>query len=138
MNEQAAASNGFLTADLFFAEPFRRRYKVVDLPGGKKARLRNLNEREKLEYEQGAFDPDTRRTRPDARVRLICKCLVDGEGNLLFPDFRPVLNRFMEMDGAITARLWDAAWEHCGFSAEDAKKLAENFEEAPAYASSSG
>ena len=130
--EEIQEANGqLLTAGDFLSGMFGRRFKIVDLPGGKKVRIRSLNEREKTAYEQTFYDTESRRMRPDGRIGLVCLCLVNDQDKQLFPDHTLVRTEFMDMDGAILNVLWDACWDHCGFT-NAFEAFAENFVKADA------
>lgn len=132
-----SASNGYLGAD-FFLKPFERRFRDVHLPGGGKARIQNLSERQRVGYEERFFDADKGRMRPDCRIGLVAMCLVDGAGQALFPNWGEARDRLFDGDFAITGLLFDACWEHCGFSdADRAKLVTESFPEASVSASCS-
>jgi hypothetical protein len=129
--------NGYVGSE-FFLGGFERRYLDVPLPAGKKARIRNLSERERVGYEERFFDPKSSRMKPDCRVGLVSMCLVNAAGEPLFPDFAGVRDKLFDGDFALTGLLFDACWKHCGFSDEDrAKLVAESFPEARADASCS-
>lgn len=127
-------SNGYVGAE-FFLKGFERRFVEVPLPGGHKARVRNLSERERVGFEERFFDAKAGRMKPDCRIGLVSMCLVDSAGEPLFPDFSAIRDQLFNADFAQTGLLFDACWKHCGFSDEDRLKLvAESFPEALASA----
>lgn len=111
----------------------QRRYKMVPLPGGDLARIQSLTEREKSEYECSVLSSRSGRAirsrMASATRALIILCLVDGNGNRLLGDEDH--DKLSQVDGAVTAAIYTAASEHCGFSADDIESLVKNSEGAP-------
>ena len=127
--DDKATANGAMTADDFFPTRWERRLRKVELPAGKFAWIRNLTEREKVGWEQSFYDIESRRLRADARAGLLQKCLCNHEGAPLFPAWtKEVREQLMDGDGGVTAILYDAAWDHCGFGESKLKKIESVFE----------
>lgn len=105
----------------------KRRYTHVDLPDGTRARLRNLTEREKSQFEADLLTDrgSLRKNRlEDAKRRLIVQTVVDAAGDLVLqPGDVKLLE---EQDGALTSALYDAARKHCGFDVDDLEGLVKN------------
>ena len=82
-------------------------------------RIRSLTELEKSRYEmaprsRGDLD---RAQVLNAKRRLVALCLVDGEGNRILSDAD--VEQLRSIDGLVISRLFDACWDHCGFSKDD-------------------
>lgn len=105
------------TRELFLAQP-KPRYTEFTLPvAGLTVRMRSLSELERTQYENSRFGRDGKLIPgrlEDAKSRLICLCLVDDAGGQLLKagDEQAVL----QMDAADTGALYDACWDHVGFS----------------------
>jgi len=116
--------------------PMKRRFKTLSLPGGAVVRIRNLNEREKSEFEAAILTSKGEPSRAriaDLNRRLIVITLVDDNGNLLLqPDDVTALE---ELDGAVTASLVEEIRDWCGFREGDIEGLVKNSEEITAAAS---
>ncbi len=101
------------------------RYKEIEFEG-ETYRLRNLNERERAEYELKLQDKKGRYTFERARRVLIIQCLVDADGKQMLNDEDEAA---LEMiDGRITGALYDAAQEHCGYDKNEIEELVKNSE----------
>lgn len=109
----------------FFAKPSLRRYRNVELGEGQEARIQSLTERERAEFElcleKAKSDREIRRR---LKVLLVSACLVDQDGAVMFgPADRDAL---LEADSRVTALLFDACLDHCGFSQTDKKTVEKN------------
>jgi hypothetical protein len=119
-----------LTKDKLLAMA-KRRYREVQLPdhlGSDVARIQSLTEREKSDYEASLFKPGSMKPIRDmlasARRRLLILTLVDDQNERLLGDAdEPSL---LEMDGAVSSYLYDAATEHCGFQKGDVEDAVKN------------
>lgn len=122
MSEQ----NGLATRDSVLAAS-RRRFTEVVVPGGSRVRIRSITEGERSDWESAMLDPRGRPKRAAMRrwkVGLIVLCVVDADGNPLFS--AGDIDGLMQVDSAITNRLFDACQEHCGVSDDDVEALEKN------------
>jgi len=127
-----------LTKDQFLGS-FRRTFREVETPIGT-LRIRNLTEGEKQEFEAGSLKADGKLNLSfvrSQRRRLVALCLVDDDGQPLLTDASDVA-RLKDVDAAVIVRLFDAATEHCGFSAEEVEELGKNYDAATAEDSPTG
>jgi len=111
----------------------KRRYDYVNVSGGKQVRIQSLSELEKSDFETELMKKkgeglSLARLR-HARQRLIALTAVNDEGALLFNGDATGLN---DVDGAITALIYDRARSHCGFEKDDIENLVKNSEGTPA------
>lgn len=108
----------------FFSKPSLRRYRDVELPDGV-CRLQSLTERERAEFElvveKSQKDRETKRR---LKAYLIAACLVDESGEKLFQPAE--VDSLLSLDSLLTAKLFDACVEHCGFSKEDRDNVEKN------------
>lgn len=129
-------ANGYVGADFFLA-PFERRYRDVPLPGGKKARIRNLTDLERAGYQAKLFDADTNRVKPEARVKFVALCLVNGDDSLMFRWNEEARNQLISRDAGLINLLYDACIEHCGLGIVATKEIEADFPEAASCTTSS-
>lgn len=125
-------ANGYTARDTFLGAR-KRRYRDVSLPDGSKFRIRSISERERSEWESGVKvrkGQVTRESLVRLRARLICQCVVDHEGELLF--LPGDVDALIEKDSAVTDSLFEACREHCGISDADVEGLEKNCETTPA------
>jgi len=105
---------------------FQRRYRTVETLFGQ-VRIRNMTEREKADFEAGGITADGKinlRHIRNQRRRLVAFSVVDDQGvPLLQPGDE---DRLGDIDAAVTTAIFEAAREHCGFSAEEAEELEKN------------
>ena len=94
----------------------KRRYNTVSIDG-MQFRLQSLSESEKSRFEKQVINKKTGEVYMSARRRLLITMLVDDDGEPLLSGSD--LDLLGEMDGAIVAKLFDAASEHAGFSNTD-------------------
>lgn len=120
-NCKKKTSNGFAGRDALLKKP-KRRYADATLPDGDKVRIQSLNEREKAGFE--AFVVNNKQKMSELRARLLILCIVDGDGKRLFGD--EDFGAICEMDGGITAAIFDVAQEHCGFAPGDIEESVKN------------
>lgn len=119
--------NGFSAQALLGAT--RRRYREFEVPPFGKYRIRSLTERERSQMEgdqlskKGEF---SKQKLMESRRRLIAWCLVDGDGERLIGDDQ--IPQLEEVDSLLTAAIYDACLDHCGFSDADIEDLAKNSE----------
>lgn len=105
---------------------FQRRYADVVTPLGE-ARIRNLTENEKSEFEasvltaKGDFSLANVKRQ---RVRLIIRCLVDEQGKQILQDSDAAA--LGPVDGVLTSQLYKQCREHCGFEEGDIEELVKN------------
>ena len=95
----------------------KRRYNTVSIDG-MQFRLQSLSESEKSRFEKQVINKKTGEVYMSARRRLLITMLVDEEGEPLLSGSD--LDLLGEMDGAIVAKLFDAASEHAGFTNSEA------------------
>ena len=114
---------------------FQRRYRMVPTDIGP-LRIRNLTEGEKADFEAGSLTAEGKLNlnyHKGQRRRLCALTLVDDNGALLLG--QGDAERLKDVDSSVTAAVFAAAMEHCGFSRDEQKELEKNFDEAPAAAS---
>ena len=114
---------------------FQRRYRTVQTEIGP-LRIRNLTEGEKADFEAGSLTAEGKLNlnyHKGQRRRLCALTLVDDNGALLLG--QGDAERLKDVDSSVTAAVFAAAMEHCGFSRDEQKELEKNFDEAPAAAS---
>ena len=95
-----------------FKKDFRRRFKVIDLPSGNQARIRNLKQSEMREFRGGNFTADGEldaKRLPDANELLVAQCLVDEEGAPLFKADEVVGGCFNDASAADMETIYDHA-----------------------------
>ena len=105
---------------------FKLRYRTVDTLAGR-MRIRNLTEGQKSAFEAGSLKEDGKPNLAyfrSMRRRLICEVAVDDAGQQLFQPGDEA--RLKELDAAVTAAIFDAATEHCGFTPEEVAELEKN------------
>ena len=115
---------------------FQRRYRTVPTDIGP-LRIRNLTEGEKADFEAGSLTAEGKLNlnyHKGQRRRLCALTLVDDNGALLLAQTGDA-ERLKDVDSSVTAAVFAAAMEHCGFSRDEQKELEKNFDEAPAAAS---
>ena len=109
----------------------KRRFNTVSIDG-MDFRLQSLSESEKSRFEKQVINKKTGEVYMSARRRLLITMLVDDDGEPLLSGSD--MDLLGEMDGAIVAKLFDAASEHAGFSSpeavEDLEKNYENIQDA--------
>lgn len=97
-------------------QPAPRRYRIVLLPGGSQVRIRSLNEMEKSEHETEVWDSkgevDVKKM-ASARRRLLTRCLVDEQGDLLLSVAD--VEALGQLDGGLVEVIYQACRGHCGF-----------------------
>ena len=100
-----------------------RRYRTVNLYG-KRFRICSLTEDEKAAYEASILAGDGLDVDGllSARRRLLCMCLVDGDGSPLFNIDEN--DKLGTMDGRAMSRLVDAVRDWAGFDNYDMAELA--------------
>ena len=111
-----------------------RRYKVVTLPvSGRRVRIRSLTEKEMSEHTMAAMSRTgtpgsyNRSRLEDAGPRLICRCVVDGEGRPMLNDSHISAIRD-KWDSADSGYLYDECSVHCGLNKKDIEDLIKNSE----------
>ena len=109
----------------------KRRFHTVSIEG-MQFRLQSLSESEKSRFEKQVINKKTGEVHMSARRRLLITMLVDDDGQPLLSGSD--MDLLGEMDGAIVAKLFEAASEHAGFSnteeIEDLEKNSENIQDA--------
>jgi hypothetical protein len=95
----------------------KRRFNTVSIDG-MEFRLQSLSESEKSRFEKAVINKKTGEVYMSARRRLLITMLVDDDGQPLLSGSD--LDLLGEMDGAIVAKLFDAASEHAGFTNSEA------------------
>ena len=111
-----------------FLGSFQRRYRTVDTLAGR-VRIRNLTEAEKSDFEAGSMKDDGKLNLAHVRAqrrKLIAAVLVDDAGELLLEPGD--VAKLGKLDAAVTAAIFAAATEHCGFTGEEVEELQKNFE----------
>ena len=114
-------------------DSFQLRYRDVKTRIGT-LRIRNLTEGDKADFEAGSLKSDGKLNMSYVRTqrrRLIALVLVDDEGNQLLTEAEDV-TRLKSLDAAVTAELFSAATDHCGFSVDEIDELEKNYGEATA------
>lgn len=110
-----------------FLGSFQRRYRTVQTLAGQ-VRIRNLTEAEKSDFEAGSMKEDGKLNLAHVRAqrrKLIAAVLVDEAGELLLqPGDTAALGK---LDAAVTAAIFSAATEHCGFTGEEVEELEKNY-----------
>ncbi len=91
----------------------KRRFNTVSIDG-MEFRLQSLSEAEKSRFEKAVINKKTGEVYMSARRRLLITMLVDDDGQPLLSGSD--MDLLGEMDGAIVAKLFDAASEHVGFT----------------------
>ena len=112
-----------------FLQPAKRRYADVSIKDFGNVRIQSLTERERSKLEASQLDKNGRNDPRKAALfksRLIAAVVVDSDGNLLLTGGD--LDAILSMDATVTAKIFDAAVEHCGFSTTDVEELAGNSE----------
>ena len=95
----------------------KRRFNTVSIDG-MEFRLQSLSEAEKSRFEKAVINKKTGEVYMSARRRLLITMLVDDDGETLLSGSD--MDLLGEMDGAIVAKLFDAASEHAGFTNSEA------------------
>lgn len=95
----------------------KRRFNTVSIDG-MEFRLQSLSESEKSRFEKAVINKKTGEVYMSARRRLLVTMLVDDDGQPLLSGSD--MDLLGEMDGAIVAKLFDAASEHAGFTNSEA------------------
>ena len=95
----------------------KRRFNTVSIDG-MEFRLQSLSEAEKSRFEKAVINKKTGEVYMSARRRLLITMLVDDDGQPLLSGSD--MDLLGEMDGAIVAKLFDAASEHAGFTNSEA------------------
>ena len=95
----------------------KRRFNTVSIDG-MEFRLQSLSEAEKSRFEKAVINKKTGEVYMSARRRLLITMLVDDDGEPLLSGSD--MDLLGEMDGAIVAKLFDAASEHAGFTNSEA------------------
>lgn len=100
----------------------KRRYDIVDLPGGGQVRIQSLTEGERTRHELKTSDSKGRWSKThavDARCHMIAISVVDEAGELLF-DEQTDLDAIREMDSADAAVIYAACLDlNAGKRADD-------------------
>lgn len=120
-NTKATKKNSFGTREQLLGCSGKRFTEVV--LGDTTFRLQSLTEGEKSRFEKSILSKKGV-IRDDARRRLLVRTLVDEDGNRILTDAD--ISALAELDGAITAKLFDAAMEHVGFQADEIDELVGN------------
>lgn len=115
-----------ISRDEFLSQVQRRYVEKVIL--GKPYRFRNMTEGEKADYEIKLQDKKAGMSWKKARALLICRMLVDSNGDLVLTDGD--VNAVMNMDGAITSACYAVALDHNGYEENDIEDLVKNSNEA--------
>jgi len=101
-----------------------RRYREVPIGGGECCRIQSLTERERADIEfrllnsKGSVDV---RKLPENKLRTLCACMVDGEGNRLFADNE--WSQLEALDSGVIAKVYSACLEHIGFEDAEVEEL---------------
>ena len=109
---------------------FQRRYRTVETLAGQ-VRIRNLTEAEKSDFEAGSLKEDGKLNLNHVRAqrrKLIAAVLVDEAGEPLLQ--AKDVDRLKDLDAAVTAAIFAAATEHCGFTGDEIEELRKNFDAA--------
>lgn len=119
----------------------KRRFDVVHV-SGRTVRIQSLSELEKSEIDAAAIDYKKGAVKRQAaqlsRARLICACVVDGEGNRVFDtDDRTVRKVAHEMDSRDSDQIYRACVSHVGGIEDDFEELVGNSAETTGDASQS-
>lgn len=119
--------NGYASREMFL-KPATRRFLDVDLPvSGLKVRIRSLMELEKEEFENETMNSkgNIRQDKlKNARRRLVVKCLVDGNGDVLLQPND--VDAIGHLDGVDIGKLQDECMVFCGFREGDIEALVKN------------
>lgn len=88
-------------------------------------RLQSLTEGERSRFEASLVGKNGKATSIEAiRRKLLVLCLVDGDGNRFLGDGDA--DKLLEIDGAVTGKLFDEASKLVGLGASDVEGLAGN------------
>ncbi len=99
----------------------KRRFKLIDLPGGGQARIRSLSSGEMRDFRRSMLNPQGKliKSRSDnMHELLIAQCLVDDEGNRLFTDEDAMSSSFAEIDGSLVSVLSSECRSWTGFGTD--------------------
>lgn len=135
------ANKKLATKDQILNAPTRT-YEYVSVPEwGGPIRLRSLTGKERDEFESSVQDSPGRRGKgkdntANFRARLIAKCAVDAEGELLFSN-RHEVNLLGEQPAKLLQTVFDVCAAMNGFSDEDVESLVEDFDPEDGGASTS-
>lgn len=131
MGEQLA------TIEQLFGGPSPRRFAVVGpLPvKGCHVRIRSLRDDEISDYTMSvamASGVMKQQRMLDANARLICLCLVDGDGHPFANGKEFIKQVLHDWDSADTLFLYEECARHVGLRKGDIESLAKNSDDAPA------
>jgi len=124
MNE----ANRFANRDILLRAPVRR-FKVLDIPGWGRFRIRSISELERSRFEASIRDKHGNVSPTkliDLKCRLIVLCVVDVDGNPLLTNSD--IEQLRQQDSRYTNALVDAIQEHCGITDTDFEDLEKNCE----------
>ncbi len=98
-----------------------RRYREVNLPGGKVARIQSLKASEMRRIRNSMLDRQGE-TQPERMKRfediVVCACLVNGDGELQFTDDDAMNGVLDDVDGMLLSRLYSECAKHTGFAVD--------------------
>lgn len=121
------SNNGYLSRN---SAKFVRQYKDVELPDGSKARIQNLNNREKEELQLSLLGadgkPNFRAAIVGQQARAIIAGWVDGEGNRILSERDESVVQD-EMDPDVVEVLSSAVIEHAGINEPGIERLKKRF-----------
>lgn len=121
-------ADGLATRDILLRAPVRR-FKLVDIPGWGKFRVRSLTELERSRFEASIRDKNGNVSPTkliDLKCRLIVLCVVDADGNQLLTNGD--IDQLRQQDSRYTNQLVTEIQSHCGISDEDMGDLEKNCE----------
>ena len=95
---------------------------------GEHFRFRNMTEREKASYEIKLQDKKAGMSYEKARALMLCRTLVDDNGDLILQDSD--VEAVLDMDGRVTSAAYVVALEHNGYDEDDIGDLVKNSSEA--------
>lgn len=114
-------------------------YEEIEVPEwGGSVRVRGMSGTDRDAYEASIIEQrgnDRKVNLSNARAKLVARCLVGGDGHLMFtPDDVRALGR---KSARALERVFDKARELSGMSDEDVEKLTENFGDDPSESGTS-
>lgn len=99
-----------------------RRYRTEKI-GGLEFTFQSLTEAEKSNFEKNVLNK-AGAVRDDSRRRLLVATLVDADKKPLLSSSD--IDSLGDLDGAVTARLFEVAMSHTGFSEDEIESLEKN------------
>jgi hypothetical protein len=111
-----------ISREAFLSKTAKRYVDKVIL--GDHYRFQSLTEGEKASYEIKLQDKKAGMSYEKSRALLLCRTLVDEEGNRILQDTD--VPAVMAMDGRVTTAAFVVAQEHCGYEDGDISELVKN------------